>query len=49
MVRDIKDKSYSFWRLDDFFSNKKYIDIFFVKNGGWHFSYLKTMKLLMKN
>jgi len=45
-LRDIKDKSYSYWRLDVFFSNKKYNDIFFVKNGGWHFSYLNTPKLI---
>ena len=24
------------------FSKKKYRDIFFLENGGWHFSYLKT-------
>jgi len=45
-LRDIKAKSYSFWRLDVFFSNKKYIDIFFVENGGWHFSYLNTPQLI---
>jgi len=45
-LRDIKAKSYSFWRLDALFSIKKYIDIFFVKNGGWHFSYLNTPKLI---
>ena len=45
-LRDIKDKSYSYWRLDVWFSNKKYNDIFFVKNGGWHFSYLNTPKLI---
>ena len=45
-IRDIKAKAYSFWRLDVFFSNKKYIDIFFVENGGWHFSYLNTPQLI---
>ncbi len=45
-LRDIKAKSYSFWRLDVLFSNKKYIDIFFVENGGWHFSYLNTPQLI---
>ena len=45
-LRDIKDKSYPYWRLDVLFSNKKYTDIFFVKNGGWHFSYLNTPKLI---
>jgi beta-1,4-mannosyl-glycoprotein beta-1,4-N-acetylglucosaminyltransferase len=45
-LRDIKAKSYSFWRLDVLLSNKKYIDIFFVENGGWHFSYLNTPQLI---
>ncbi len=45
-LRDIKAKSYSFWRLDVLFSNKKYIDIFFAENGGWHFSYLNTPQLI---
>jgi len=45
-LRDIKAKSYSYWRLDVLFSNKKYMDIFFVKNGGWHFSYLNTPQLI---
>jgi len=45
-LRDIKDKSYPYWRLDVLFSDKKYTDIFFVKNGGWHFSYLNTPKLI---
>jgi beta-1,4-mannosyl-glycoprotein beta-1,4-N-acetylglucosaminyltransferase len=45
-LRDIKAKPYSFWRLDVLFSNKKYIDIFFVENGGWHFSYLNTPQLI---
>ena len=45
-LRDIKPKSYPFWRLDVLFSANKYIDVFFVKNGGWHFSYLNTPELI---
>ena len=45
-LRDIKAKAYSFWRLDVLFSNKKYMDIFLVKDGGWHFSYLNTPQLI---
>ena len=30
------------------FSKKKYRDIHFVKNGGWHFSYLKNPKDIEK-
>jgi len=45
-LRDIKPKPYPFWRLDVLFSTNKYMDIFFVKNGGWHFSYLNTPELI---
>lgn len=40
-IRNIKAKKYPFWRLDLLFSNNKYFNISIVKNGGWHFSYLK--------
>ena len=40
-LRDIKDKNYPKWRIDTFFSKKKYNNINFIENGGWHFSYLK--------
>ena len=43
-LRDIKSKKYPIFRADILFSNKKYRDIFFVENGGWHFSYLKDAK-----
>ncbi len=41
-IRDIKTKKFAWWRFDTLFSKKKYKDIFFLENGGWHFSYLKT-------
>ena len=41
-LRDIKDRNYPKWRIDTFFSKKKYNNIKFVENGGWHFSYLKN-------
>ncbi len=41
-LRNIKSKNYPFWRVDTMFSKTKYKDIFFVEDGGWHFSYLKT-------
>jgi len=40
-LRNIKDKIYPKWRMDILFSEKKYNDIFFVENGGWHFSFVK--------
>jgi len=45
-LRDIKPKSYSFWRLDALFSKFKYINIHFINNGGWHFSYVNTPQLI---
>ena len=47
-IRNIKDRSYSFWRLDTLFSQNKYRNIHFVANGGWHFSYLKNAKDIEK-
>ena len=41
-LREVKDKKYSFWRIDTLFSKKKYNDIFFVQEGGWHFTNIKT-------
>tara|TARA_B100000674_G_scaffold444166_1_gene409571 strand:+ start:1 stop:891 length:891 start_codon:yes stop_codon:yes gene_type:complete len=41
-LRNIKDRKYPFYRLDTFFSKKKYINIKFINNGGWHFSNIKT-------
>ena len=41
-MRDIKSKRFSWWRFDTLFSEKKYKDILFLENGGWHFSYLKS-------
>ena len=40
-LRNIKDKIYPKWRIDILFSEKKYNDIFFIENGGWHFSFVK--------
>ncbi len=47
-IRDIKDKKYHWWRLDTYFSKKKYRNILFIENGGWHFSYLKSPKGIEK-
>ena len=47
-IRDIKDRKYSWWRVDTYFSKKKYNNILLVENGGWHFSYLKNPKDIEK-
>ncbi len=41
-LRNIKDKKYPFWRIDVLFSDKKYSNLKFIDNGGWHFSNMKT-------
>ena len=47
-LRNIKDRSYSWWRLDTLFSKNKYRNIKFIDDGGWHFSYLKTPEEIEK-
>ena len=47
-LRDIKCKNFGWWRLDCWFSKKKYQGMEFVENGGWHFSYLKTPEAVEK-
>ena len=43
-LRNIKDRKYSFFRIDTFFSETKYTSIKILNNGGWHFSNIKTPK-----
>ncbi len=47
-LRNIKGKNYPKWRLDTLFSKKKYSNLLFVKNGGWHFTCLRTAEELEK-
>ncbi len=41
-LRNIKDRKYSFFRIDTLFSKTKYINVKFIENGGWHFSNIKN-------
>ena len=41
-LRNTKSKKYPFYRVDTYFSKKKYTNIKIIKNGGWHFTQLKT-------
>jgi beta-1,4-mannosyl-glycoprotein beta-1,4-N-acetylglucosaminyltransferase len=43
-LRNIKGKSYPFWRLDTLTSEKKYINLDIIRNGGWHFTSIKKPK-----
>ena len=47
-LRNIKSRKYPKFRLDILFSKKKYSNLLFVKNGGWHFTCLKTPEELEK-
>ena len=48
LLRNIKNKEYSFMRIDTLFSDNKQNSVEIVKNGGWHFSNLKSYKDLEK-
>jgi beta-1,4-mannosyl-glycoprotein beta-1,4-N-acetylglucosaminyltransferase len=41
-LRNIKSKKYSKFRLDLIFNKKKYNDSFYVLDGGWHFTCIRT-------
>ena len=41
-LRNIKGKIYPFWRIDLIFSTKKYTNLEIIKDGGWHFTSMKT-------
>jgi len=43
-LRNVKNHKYSKFRIDTFFSKKKYNNVKFIDNGGWHFSNIKTAK-----
>ena len=47
-LRNIKDRKYPFYRIDTFFSEKKYINCKIIKNGGWHFTNIKTPEELFE-
>ena len=41
-LRNIKSKKYSKFRLDLIFNKRKYSDIYYVLDGGWHFTCIRT-------
>tara|TARA_Y100000590_G_scaffold414578_1_gene511592 strand:+ start:10 stop:891 length:882 start_codon:yes stop_codon:yes gene_type:complete len=47
-LRSTKNKKYPLWRLDILFSKFKYNSIYFVENGGWHFSNIRKPEDLEK-
>ena len=47
-LRNIKSKKYPRWRLDVLFSKKKYSNLLYINNGGWHFTCIRTPEDLEK-
>ena len=45
-LRNTKDRNYPSYRIDTFFSKKKYSNVKIIEDGGWHFSNIKTAKML---
>tara|TARA_B110000902_G_C14220073_1_gene554768 strand:- start:212 stop:1081 length:870 start_codon:yes stop_codon:yes gene_type:complete len=47
-LRNIKSKQYPKWRFDLWFSKRKYNNNFYVEDGGWHFTCIRTAQDLEK-
>ena len=47
-LRSIKNKKYPIWRFDVLLSEKKYNDIYFMMDGGWHFTNIREPEDLEK-
>ena len=41
-LKNLKNKKYPFWRIDTLFSEHKQITLEIIKDGGWHFTNVKT-------
>ena len=51
-LRNVKSKKFPIWKINALFSKKKYNDVNFIKDGGWHFTNVKKAEdidLKMKN
>ena len=47
-LRNIKNRKYPYWRVDTLLSKKKYNNIKFIEDGGWHFTCIKKPKEVHK-
>jgi beta-1,4-mannosyl-glycoprotein beta-1,4-N-acetylglucosaminyltransferase len=47
-LRNVKHQKYPFWRFDTIFSKKKYSNINYINNGGWHFTNIKSAEDINK-
>lgn len=47
-LRWLKGKKYNFYRIDAFFKKNHSLNVSIIKNGGWHFTYIKTLDDIAK-
>ena len=47
-LRNQKNKKYPFWRVDTYFSKLKNTNLQIIKDGGWHFTNIKSPQELFK-
>lgn len=47
-LRNLKNKVYSWWRFDIFFSKKKAMSVKIIEDGGWHFTNIKNANDIYK-
>ena len=47
-LRNVKSKKYSSWRIDTFFSKIKYSNLYYINDGGWHFTCIRSPEDLEK-
>jgi len=47
-LRNVRHRKYPIWRFDIIFSKKKYNNIHYIENGGWHFTNIKSPEDLEK-
>jgi beta-1,4-mannosyl-glycoprotein beta-1,4-N-acetylglucosaminyltransferase len=45
-LRNIKPRKYLPWRIDILFSKKKFFNVGFIQDGGWHFTNMKSAEQL---
>ena len=48
MRNKIQNKKYSFFRFDKYFSKNYTFNFQIVKNGGWHFGWIKSVDEIIK-
>ena len=47
-LRWLKGKKYNFYRIDTLFKKNHSLNVLMIKNGGWHFTYIKNLNDIAK-